>query len=1319
MLKLTLYFSLHPLIYKLIKASMLVLGILLAGILYIALVGISITAEGMNDKIASMLSQNLGRAVHFDRAMQIEISAHPTLSVKGMHIANAKNFDAEDFATLDEAKLALDLWPLLRLRFQIEELSGSGVHIRLQRHQHGGNNWTLKSATNKPAENQSSPATQTPSIALENILARLDIKRVSLENLDVEYISADAQPHFFSLQSLVAELPAGEPVKLTLNGSIEKTHPYRVDFIGGTLAELANLDTAWPIDLKLNFLSSKLEIKGNISEREGNINVELGTLNLAEFEQFFQTKLPRVGAANIAGRITYEPGNISLDNLNGFMGKTTLKGELKFDYSGERPKVLGELNLPSLDLRPFINDKPLTDTAPPKGLAEVYRELTQATFNVKELKSMDADLTLRVGEWLNLPGNVHDAMLRVKLAQGRLTMPMQVNMADVKLSGNASADASVSPAKFKLSLGTKQSSIGNLAGLLLGVRDVKGQLGRFDLRMSARGDQGKELMQTLDVQMKVASGDLSYGNGVGERPVHFTLDNFNLSLPAGQPMRGELSGALLDKKFNASLHGGALATLTQDAPVPLDLRLQAGSAIARLHGVMQTTAQNEKSVLSFELTAPRSGEIASWLGLKPGADAAINLQGNFYVDSENWHLADFSIKLGRSDITADIRRSVENARPLIKLTLIAELLDAEQLQSLLPESQQHSHVTTPAAINMMDIPILPSGVSLADADLTVSIKRINSASPITIRTLQFDGKIRDGVMPISPFSANIADNNFSGAMSLDLRTEQPHAVFWVASDGLDAGNLLKKIGLAGNLDALIEHASFQLDLHSSHLGQLLEKSELLANFEGGNFTLTDANTQGKLHMTLDQGELKSAANKPISLKLQGSLNQAPLTVNIQTAKAVDLINPNLSLPFSFEAHTSSTKIKLTGDLIRPFNQQNLSLSLDMSGSRLDNLNALAQTSLPPWGPWSALGTFSMSEKGYEISSLNLQVGSSQLFGHGKLDMTTLPPRLNIDLTAPTIQLDDFKLGDWSLEKARPATPKKSEEQIELSKKANTASQQAQQILSPQILSRQNAYLNVQVKQVVSGQDMLGSGKLEARLENGHAALGPVLVNTPGGSASFLLKYEPDKKDVMVDLQVEAKNFDYGILARHLDHDSEMSGIFSLKVDVNSRTQYLSDIFKNGRGNIDFVVWPENLKSGLIDVWAVNVLMALLPAIDSSNESKINCAIGKFVLADGKLADKSILIDTSRMRVTGKGSVDFAADKVKFYVKPRAKTPQFLSLAVPIELNGSIDDFSVGVRARDAIGSVSKLITSFITVPLQVAFGKTIPADGQDVCAKLH
>jgi uncharacterized protein involved in outer membrane biogenesis len=1299
-----------PLISKALRVLGVLAALLLVAVLYVAFIGISIDASGQRGKIAALLAESLGREVRFEGPLQLEVSAHPKLRMGGLHIANAAGFSGDEFASMGEARLALNLWALLRMRLQIEELVGSDVHVRLQMNKKGGSNWTFASGK-KPEATQ--PAAEPASgMAAGDMLALLDIKRVALEKLDVEFIGANAQSHFFELQSLVAHLPAGQPLTLALNGTVEKKYPYKLDLTGGSIADLARMDKPWPLDLKLGFMSSHLALNGTVSGSSGALNFGVGTENLAEFEQLLQTKLPAVGITSIVGEINYAPGKVALKNLSGIMGKTTLSGALDVDYGGERPSLRGELALPTLDLRPFMTGQPAAENdVPPKSLAAVYRELAKATFSLKALNSADADLTLRVGEWLSLPGAVHDAMLQVKLAHGRLTIPMQVTVANVALAGQASVDGGANPPRLKLALGTHDSSLGNLAGLLLGMPDVQGDLRRLDVRIEARGDSGAELMESLDVRVDVEGGKLSYGNAEGGRPVQFSLDDFELVLPAGKALHGSTRGTLLDKTFSASLRGATLTDLMQQAHAPVDFELQAGSARMQVHALLQPDEEDAGSQVSFELAAPHSGEIASWLGLKPGADAPVNVRGNFHTDNEGWHLSGFAAQLGRSAVAVEAQQSRVQGKPLTKLQLSSELIDAVELQSLLPESKPKASAAKPAAVSMIDIPILPNGISLADADIDVDIKRIVSASPLAVRDVKFDASIRDGMMPGAPFAANVAEHDFSGAIMFDLRTQQPHLTLWLAADKLDIGGIMDKLGIAKDLDAGVDHLSLQLDLHSSKLGQLLAQSELGLYFEGGHFTLRDANTGGKMRIALDRGELKSAAGAAVHLDLTGSFDNVPLAINIKTAKAADLINPELPIPFKFNASTDGASLQLEGDIDRPFASQDIELALDMRGSRLDKLNALAHTALPPWGPWSAAGKFHMTSSGYEVSALQLQVGGSQLTGHGKLDTKAVPPRADVELTAPTIQLDDFKLGDWSPEKKQAAAPAKKKSKEELRKQAD----ETQHMLSREVLQRQNAYLAVRVGQVMSGKDLLGSGKLEARLENGRAEIGPVVVNTPGGAAMMRMGYEPGEKDVAMNLRIEAKKFDYGILARRYDPTSEMRGVFSLDVDVNARAPNLSDLLRYGKGNIDFAVWPENMKSGLLDIWAVNVLMALLPAVDASDESKVNCAIGRFAVNDGKLTEKKILIDTSRMRVTGKGGVDFATQEINLYVQPRAKTPQFLSFALPIELSGTLDDFHVGVRAADVVGMVGQLVTSVVWVPLQSLFGKETPEDGRDVC----
>lgn len=466
---------------KLLKALRIPAALLVLAVLYIAVIGITIDASSHDKDIASKLTAALGREVRFTGPMQLEISARPKVRVGGLHIANAAGFSGDEFARLGEARLELDLWHLLRGHLQIEELSGSDVHLRLQTHKDGGNNWTFRQQTAQIPD-----ANQPASTGNNHLLALLDIQRVSLHKLDVEYIDNEGKRHYFELKSLVAHLPSGRPVSLSLDGTVEKTFPYRLEFTGGTLAELVGDEQPWPVDLSLNFLSSRLTLKGKVAHDSGNIHFALATQNLSEFERLLQTSLPPVGRASIAGDVSYAPGSVKLSNLDGNMGKTALNGALDFDYGGARPKVQGQLSLPTLDTRPFMTGKPNETDAPAQSLAEMYRELAQANFDLRALNNTDIDVTLRVGKWLDLPGDVHDATLRLKLDRGRLNLPIQAALADVRLSGNAHIDARKNPARFDAALGTHESSLGNLAGLLLGLPDVKGHLGRFDLRIAAR-----------------------------------------------------------------------------------------------------------------------------------------------------------------------------------------------------------------------------------------------------------------------------------------------------------------------------------------------------------------------------------------------------------------------------------------------------------------------------------------------------------------------------------------------------------------------------------------------------------------------------------------------------------------------------------------------------------------------------------------------------------------------------------------------------------------------------------------------------------------
>jgi AsmA family protein len=1013
--------------------------------------------------------------------------------------------------------------------------------------------------------------------------------------------------------------------------------------------------------------------------------------------------------------VRFTPKTVDITGLAGKMGKTVLSGNLSFDQRGTRPSITGKLALPSLDLRPFLTDNPDEVEEPPKSFRDTYRELAKATFSLSGLKAADVDLELQVDRWLSLPGDARDANVHLVVKDGRLDAPLEATITDVALEGRITADGTTDPPRFALTLGTKDSDLGGLAELFAGAKGMKGHVGRFAVAVKAEGDQGAELVKSLDVQIDLDKSRLSYGNLDGGRPVEFTVEKFTVDLPAGKPLMGSLVGSLLGQPLKAALTGGSLETVMLEEGSPLDFSIQSGSVRAHLQGVLVAPTPTTGPTLAFDLTANKTSEVAKWLGLEAKASAPVALKGKASMTEGTWKVDDVVFRLGRTNLIGTAGLVREGSREIVRVRLDVDEIDVAELQSLVPPSKPKPAQTAKPGRPVLELPILPKGIDLGDADLTVRVKRITGTS-LNPRDISFDGNIRDGAMQPSPFAATVADIPFSGAVSLDLRND-PISSLWLAAGPVDIGKLLRTLGLAQNIDATVGAVQIALIARSTLLGDMLAKSELIGNIDKGRLVIRDANTKAEARIQLDAGEITAKPGQPVRIALKGSLDDVPITLGLETAKAADLVRPDGRIPFTFTAEAADTRVKLTGAISKPVGEGDIELALALDGKRFDSLNRLARTSLPPWGPYSLGGKFRMSKQGYEVADLAVRVGASRLQGRGALVTARAKPKLTIDLASPSIQLDDFKLDGWSATEKKPEKkkeePEKSAEEVKA--EAEKATNEAQKMLSPEVMRRQDAYITVRVDEVLSGKDKMGSGRLDAKLENGRADIGPMEVNVPGGSARLWLGYEPTDTEVKVDTKVRIERFDYGILARRFQPDADYKGLLTLRMDVNSRAKYLADILEKGNGSLEFAVWPENMPSGLADLWAVNVLSALLPAVDPDKASKINCAVARFDLKDGLLTHKTIVMDTSRMRVTGAGGVDFRNETLQFRMAPQGKKPEFLSVAIPVEVKGSFKGFDVGVSAGDVIGTVGRFATSIFWVPIQRLIEKPLPKDGGDVC----
>ena len=86
-----------------------------------------------------------------------------------------------------------------------------------------------------------------------------------------------------------------------------------------------------------------------------------------------------------------------------------------------------------------------------------------------------------------------------------------------------------------------------------------------------------------------------------------------------------------------------------------------------------------------------------------------------------------------------------------------------------------------------------------------------------------------------------------------------------------------------------------------------------------------------------------------------------------------------------------------------------------------------------------------------------------------------------------------------------------------------------------------------------------------------------------------------------------------------------------------------------------------------------------------------------------------------MSVAGKINVDFNTREIDILAAPKAKKAEFFSLATPVKVHGSFEDFGLGVNPLSLTRSVVSFVTSPIHVPIRRVFKKKIPADGKAAC----
>jgi len=526
---------------------------------------------------------------------------------------------------------------------------------------------------------------------------------------------------------------------------------------------------------------------------------------------------------------------------------------------------------------------------------------------------------------------------------------------------------------------------------------------------------------------------------------------------------------------------------------------------------------------------------------------------------------------------------------------------------------------------------------------------------------------------------------------------------------VDVGLILSTLGLVKDMSASVGDAAFKVSLKGASLKQILRESSMFFLVKDAQWKINIPNTKSSFDITRLNGKINVEKGNNITMNLTGNLKDEPLKLKITSSPLVDYIERPDKIPLTIDAELAKVKLQFASTLALPVTSKDLKLALKIDAARLDSMNKLFSLDLPPVGPLSLDTRMQLTNKGYELSKLHVKVGKTNLKGKMKLNVTQKVAKLDITLISDMIQINDF-----NFDKKKKSTKKKAAQKKPLTKAER---KKIRNLLSPEVLGQINADIKIEAKQVYSGKDNLGSASAKVTLKKGRLAVKPLHVNIPGGGLNVDFSFFPKKHSITVDLKAKIDKFDIGVIARRAKPGTDMGGYLYLDTALHSVTPNLKEMMKHAKGHFDFGIVPKNFSAGIIDLWAVNLVSAIMDKETEKDKSEVNCFIMRFGMENGLMQDKIVYMDTTNMLVAGEATVDFKKEAIAMKLSPKSKKAEFFSLATPIKIEGSFEDFGLNLSMGSLVGTVISFITSPVHVPIRRILVEKLPSDGKNACRK--
>ena len=234
-------------------------------------------------------------------------------------------------------------------------------------------------------------------------------------------------------------------------------------------------------------------------------------------------------------------------------------------------------------------------------------------------------------------------------------------------------------------------------------------------------------------------------------------------------------------------------------------------------------------------------------------------------------------------------------------------------------------------------------------------------------------------------------------------------------------------------------------------------------------------------------------------------------------------------------------------------------------------------------------------------------------------------------------------------------------------------------------------LQVKVAKIAGGGD--GASNIQGRLtyQAGVLGLDPITMTFLGGKASANGKIDTNGAQNTFALKGRVDNMRIGAVLKELKSSYPVSGSLQVSYDLTGAGNSIAQVPRSLDGSASVSLRNGWLGTSLLDLAGLSLPAWLLTRTPGGNQANLVCMVAPFSFDKGKATTRGFVMETDDVQVVGVGFIDFRANEVNLQFKPKALRQQFIKIAQPFAIRGSLSHPQLRLTGAPIAGAVVEVL----------------------------